>query len=97
MAGTQYWGVSRLGTSQHVSYTGTAGEITNIISSGIYKVRLVSTTDCFVRISSPGDVATVNDAYLVGLDPEYFTCNPGQKVSAIQVSGSGSLYVTECS
>lgn len=97
MAGTQYWGVSRLGTSQHVAYTGTAGEITNGISVGIYKVRVVSTTDCFIRISSPGDTATNADAYLVGLDPEYFTCTPGQKVSAMQVSGGGSIYVTECS
>jgi hypothetical protein len=96
MAGTQYWGVVRLGTTQHVAYTGTAGEITNAVGGQTMKVRVVCTTDAFVRIGAPGDTANTNDAYIVALDPEYFTCTPGQKVSAMQVASNGTLYVTEC-
>jgi hypothetical protein len=33
--------------------------------------------------------------YVTAGIPEYFTITPGQKVSAIQVSSGGSLYVTE--
>lgn len=95
MAGTQYWGTGRLGTTQHVAYTGTAGEITTAITTGVQKVRVLCTTDAFVRIMAPGDLATTSDAYLPGLSAEYFTCNQGQKVSAIQVAANGTLYVTE--
>jgi hypothetical protein len=35
--------------------------------------------------------------YIPADSPEYFTASPGQKVSAIQVSSSGTLHVTEVS
>jgi len=92
----QYIGVGRLnGTTQSVAYTATAGTITNPISPEIFKVRVMSTTDVFLRISDGTPIATTSDAYLPGLQPEYFICTPGQKVSAVQVSASGTLYVSE--
>ena len=96
MAGTQYWGTARWGTIQHVAYTGTAGEITTAISTGVFKVRIIVTTAAFVRVSAPADTATSSDAYVAAGVPEYVTCSPGQKVSAMQVSSGGTLYVTEC-
>lgn len=93
----QFIGVGRIGTTQNVAYTGTAGTITNGISTGIYKVRVMVTTDAFVKVVDTGSVATTSDMYLVAFSPEYFTCSPGQKVSAIQVSSGGTLYATEIS
>lgn len=93
---SQYWGTGRFGTVQSVAYTGTAGTIANGITNGIQRVRLLATTDCFVKVSAAGTAATTSDTYLVGLAPEYITITSGEKVSAIQVASGGTLYVTEC-
>lgn len=91
----QYFGVSRLGTHQSVAYTGTAGTITNAISTGVHKVRVVTTTDAYILIGK-SPTATTSDVYIPGGAVEYFTCLAGEKVSAIQVSAGGTLHVTEC-
>lgn len=95
MAGSQYFGVGRLATVQSVSYTGTAGTIANAISNGVQKVRVAVTTDAFIYIGKRD--ATTSDTPLAGgfASAEYFTCFPGEKVSAIQSSAGGTLYVTE--
>lgn len=90
----QYYGTGRLGPTQNVAYTGTAGTITNGISTAIQRVRVLTTTDAFIKIGD-SPTATTSDAYMTGLIPEYFTITPGQKVSAIQVTAAGTLYVTE--
>ena len=92
----QYIGVGLPGTTQNVAYTGTAGTIANGIGLGVYKVRLMVTTDAFVKIDS-SPTATTADMYMPAFSVEYFSCRPGQKVSAIQVSSGGTLYVTEIS
>jgi hypothetical protein len=89
-----YIGVGRTSTVQSVAYTGTAGTITNTIGLGCQVVRLLCTTDAFVKIAT-SPTATTSDVYLPGLTVEYFVCSPGEKVSAIQVSAGGTLYVTE--
>ena len=94
MAAIQFWGSARLGTHQSVSYTGTAGTIANAISTGVYRVRVVCTTDAFIKIgNSPTAAAT--DVPVFANNVEYFTITPGQKVSAIQSSSGGNLHVTE--
>jgi hypothetical protein len=88
--------VYRLGTSQSVAYTDTAAASTNAFGVGTQVVRLSSTTGCHVRFgASPTAVAT--DSFLKGGEPEYFVVTPGQKVSAIRTTTSGTLTVTECS
>ena len=90
----QYWGTGRLGAHQSVAFTGTAGTITNPMSAGVHKCRVVATSACYIRIGS-SPTATVSDPYLPANVVEYFTINPGEQVSAIQVSAGGSLSVTE--
>jgi hypothetical protein len=90
----QYIGTGRLGTHQSAAYTGTAGTITNAIGSGSYKVRVVVTSAAYVKVGD-SPTATSSDVYMAADAPEYFSCTPGQKVSAIQVSASGTLHVTE--
>jgi hypothetical protein len=93
---SQYWGTGRLGTHQSVAFTGTAGTIANAVANGTQKVRVLVTTDAYIKIGvSP--TATTSDVYVTGLAPEYFTITSGEKVSAIQVSSGGSLHVTEVS
>lgn len=90
----QYWGTGRLGTHQSASYTGTAGTITNAITAGVHKVRVVVTTAAFIKIGS-SPTATTGDVYMPADSPEYFTVAEGEKVSAIQSAASGTLHVTE--
>lgn len=82
------------GASQSVAYTGTAGTITNPVSSYISKVRIVVTSAAFIKIDS-SPTATTSDIFVPANTPEYFSIHPGQKVSAIQSAANGTLYVTE--
>ena len=91
-----YWGTGRISTKQTVSYTGTAGTITNPVGAQTYKVRVVCTTDAYVLTVDGATVATAaTGAYVPALAVEYFTITPGQKVSAIQVASGGTLEVVE--
>lgn len=90
----QYVGAGRLDTAQTVTYTGTAGTVTNGASTGINKVRVCATTDCWIKIGT-SPTATTSDTLLPGLSAEYFLITPGQKVSAVQVTTGGTLSVTE--
>lgn len=92
----QYVGTGRLSTAQNVAYTGTAGTITNAVGSQTYRVRVVCTTDAFVlNVDGAGVVTAATGAYLPAFSVEYFTVTPGQKVSAIQVTAGGTMYVSE--
>ncbi|SCB51661.1 hypothetical protein GA0061099_10214 [Bradyrhizobium yuanmingense] len=90
----QYIGTGRLSTHQSKAYTGTAGTIDNAIGSSVYKVRVVVTSAAYVKVGD-SPTATSSDVYMAADAPEYFSCTPGQKVSAIQVSAGGTLHVTE--
>lgn len=82
------------GTTQSVAYTGTAGTITNAVGTGCRLVRIVVTTDAFVKFGS-APTATTSDCFVPANTPEYFRVDVGDKVSAIQSTGGGTLYVTE--
>jgi len=91
---TQYIGTAQWGTVTNQAYTGTASAVI-AVSAGIFKVRLLSTTDCYVR--TDGVTATSsNGVYLPALQAEYATVRGGQGITAVQVSAGGTLQVTEC-
>ena len=92
----QYFGTGRIGAAQTVAYTGTQGIVGTGVTSGVYKVRVVTTTDAFITTdgSTP---STTSGAYVPALSAEYFTVTPGQKVAAVQVSAGGTLFVCEIS
>ncbi len=56
-------------------------------------VRIVATSACYADFG-PAPVADATKMYLPAGVPEYFHWNSGDKVSALQVSGGGTLYVT---
>jgi hypothetical protein len=95
--GIQYVGTGRQGTVQNVAYSATAGTITNVIGSQTYKIRVLTTTDAWIVIGNNPTATVATGTYLPAKAAEYFTCTPGQKVSAIQDTAGGTLNVTEVS
>lgn len=89
-----YFGVGRLSTHQSAAYTTAAGTVTNAIGAQTYKVRIVCTSDAFVKVGD-APTATTSDPLFPANSVEYVTITPGQKVSAIQSSAGGTLHVTE--
>ncbi len=86
-------GTPQAGLSQKVAYTGTAGT-TTAMPYHTKVVRVTTTTDAFVQIGlNPTAVANV-DMFMVANTTEYFNCPKNGKVSAIQSSSGGNLYVT---
>lgn len=79
--------------SKKATYTGTAGT-TAALSTNSNVVRVIATTDCFIEIGMNPTAVADTGCYLPALTPEYFACPEGGKVSAIQVSAAGTLYVT---
>jgi hypothetical protein len=84
------------GASKKVAYTGTAGT-TDALTTEAVTIRVISTTDCFIEIGMAPTAVADTGMYLPALLPEYFMCPKGTKVSAIQVSAGGTLYVTPLS
>jgi len=66
----------------------TGGINTGAASEALY---LMATTFCHVRFD--GQPATVNDAPLPALTPMVFSVNVGDRVSVIQNSSAGNLYI----
>jgi hypothetical protein len=73
-----------------VSIGGTHQESAAIVAT---RVRLVATAACYVDFG-PTPVADNTKMYLPAAVPEYFNFNSGDKISVLQVSGGGTLYIT---
>ena len=71
------------------SYTGTAGT-TTAMPAGTQAVRVVCTTDAFVRVGA--NAATTASVFMPAYQVEYFAANSGDTVSAIQVASAGTVY-----
>ena len=84
-------------TSQTVSVSSSSAATTNALAKSTVVVRLISTTNCFVKIGTGTPTAAVTDMFLPAFTAEYFRVNGNDtiKIAAIQLSASGSLYVTE--
>lgn len=82
----------QFGKGQKVTYTATAGTITNAFPEGTSAVWVSSTTSCFIRISrSPTAVVDV-DFRIPAEVPFCFPALPGEKVSAVQDTVGGTIY-----
>ena len=88
--GTPY----RPGTTQVVAYTGTAGTISNAVSTSVIRVWL--STAGYIAIGAAPS-ATTSDIPMPANTPEYFIVSTGDKVSAIQSASGGNLHVTAMS
>jgi len=86
-------GMPQAGKSVKVAYTGTAGTTTALPQDATV-VRVTTTTDAFVSIGINPKAVADTDCYVVAFTTEYFNVPPGGKVSAVQVTAGGTLYVT---
>jgi FtsP/CotA-like multicopper oxidase with cupredoxin domain len=87
---TLRWG----GVSDYVTVSGTSAQ-TAACPANTYEVRVVSTTNCHIKIGDdPTAAATDNNGiYLPSGVVEYFHVTPGQRVAVIQDSAGGTLNV----
>lgn len=84
----------KLGTTQKVAYTGTAGTIASGVGATTELVRVWCSSDAHVAVGA-NPTATTSDMPVTGGLGEIFALAPGDKISAIQQSEGGTLYVTE--
>lgn len=84
-------------TTQTVAISGTSAATSNALNLNTVVIRVVATTNCFIKIGTGTPTATTSDVPLMASVPEYFRVNGNDtiKVAGIQMSASGSLYVTE--
>ncbi len=92
MAGAYYdGGPWRPSTTTTTAYTGTAGTQA-AVGAQTRIVRVILTTSGFIAF---GATATTAGVFMPADVPDYFRINPGETVSAIQLSSGGNMYVTE--
>lgn len=84
-------------TTQTVAISGTSAATANAISKNTVVIRVLATTACFINIGTGTPTATTANTPIAANVPEYFRVNGYEtiKVAGIQLSASGSLYVTE--
>ena len=87
----------RIGVTQSVTVGLSSAATANALSKNTIIVRLVSTSDCFVTITTGTPTATPADMFLPAGVPEYIGVDgfTTLKVAAIQSTAGGTLYVTE--
>jgi len=85
-------GTRQLGTTETVAFTGTAAH--SAVMPECEEVRLQATAACFIA-TGPTAVATTAGWPLAAGAPEYVRIRAGDRVSAIQQTEGGSLYVTK--
>lgn len=83
------------GTTQKVAYTGTAAA-SAVFGAGVSIVRVVCTTDACIKFAA-SPTATTSDIFMPANHVEYFGVpeDGTYKVSAIQISSGGDMYVSE--
>ena len=83
-----------MGTVHKQSYTGTAGVIDNAVREKCRLALVWCSTDAHIAIGS-APTATTDDRPVTAKVDVLVALQPNDKVSAIQQSGPGDLYVTE--
>jgi hypothetical protein len=87
----------RIGVTQSITVGLSSTATANALSKNTIIVRLVSTSDCFVKITTGTPTATPADMFLPAGVPEYIGVDGFNtlKVATIQSTAGGTLYVTE--
>lgn len=80
------------GTTQTVTYTGTAGVTTNAV--GTSWVTITCTTAAFIAFGL-APTATTADYYIPAGCPMAFPIDPLHKVSVVRHTDSGSAYISQ--
>lgn len=82
------------GVVSNVSYTATAGQSATF-GANTSLIRIVATSDCYYLIGANPTATTANGSFLPLGVIEFPAVLPGQKISVLQSSASGSLNITQ--
>lgn len=85
----------RPATSYNVAIGATSAASSNAFPFGVTVVRLIATSDCYVKFAASPTADTTTSLLLKNNVAEYFHCVAGNKVAVIQATAAGSLNVTE--
>lgn len=94
--GADYAQVFGVGSTSSVSYTGTAGSSFSMIAAGgsaTAVVRVLTTTAAYIAVGS-APTATASDMLLPANTEIILEIPTGNKVSAVPLTTSGTMYVT---
>ena len=81
-----------LNVNQAVAYTATAASA-SAVGNQTYAVRVHASTDAYVNWG--GTASATAGCYLAANEPYTFTIRPGEVVSVVRVTASGTLYLSE--
>ncbi len=84
----------RKGACQTISFTGTSAQASNAFATNVSVIRLFATQDCFIEFGS-NPTADNTGMFIPGGIICHTNVIPGEKIAAIRVSNSGTLYITE--
>jgi hypothetical protein len=82
-----------LGKSFNVAVSGTSANLP-LESSKLY--RVISTTDCYIKLAKAAVAATSADILLPAKTPMYLISSYWNQINVVQLSAGGTLGVTEC-
>lgn len=83
-----------LGTTQALVFSGSATASSAFGTAGLtQQIRIVATADCYISVGA-SPTASSATPYLPAKTLEVINIPGGQKISAVQVSGAGTLYIT---
>jgi hypothetical protein len=90
----------RFGATQIVNLATSATAVASTaFSSQAYQVRVATTSasGCFYVVGDGTPTATTSGVFLPANWVDYVTITPGEKISAITATGTGTLNITEVS
>ena len=82
------------GGAQSVAYTATASATASAVGPQTRRVLISASSDCHIRFGAT-PVATTADTFVPANSTMFLSIRPGQKVSAVQDSAGGTLWVSE--
>ena len=83
------------GVTQSITTSGTSAAMSSAIAASTYAVLITASADAYVTFGSAPTATAANGVMLAADWPTYFRISPGEKVAALQVSGAGTVYVSE--
>ncbi len=81
-------------SAEPVAYTATAANNT-ADATRARTILVMATTDCYILISDSTAASAANGTYLPALVPLLLSLPAGKQISAVRVTSSGTLSVTE--
>lgn len=83
--------------SQKVSYSGASARTLTAFGSQTHQVRIVASTDCYIRLGDGTVAASASRDMFVKANwsPEIIVVAPGQYIAVVQDAAAGTLFVTE--